>query len=426
MPEAFLHYVWQTLSFDMTGLSTTRGLPVFLLRQGQLNTDAGPDFSRAHIRIGDIEWSGSVEMHLATEDWYRHGHETDTAYNGVMLHVVWQSSGREVVRADGTIIPEVALEGRVSPTLLARFDTIQLATTEIPCAGLIGAVPALVRTMWVERLAIERVARKAHAMQARLATLGQDWGQALWEELCARMGGTVNGDAFRAMAQALPWMVVRHYTAQTLSLESLLFGTLGLLNGHANTQGYALALRKEWGFLRNKHSLSQGSPIPLKLSRMRPAAFPTIRLSQLAAMLGQFPDPMALLTPAGLARFQQADMGASAYWDTHFLLDSEESAHQPKRLGDDHKDVILINGLVPMAYLYGVAHGKDDLTALIENVLSALPKEQNRITRPLEVLGFLHENALHSQGLIELKKQYCDAKRCLSCAIGHKVLKSPS
>jgi len=32
------------------------------------------------------------------------------------------------------------------------------------------------------------------------------------------------------------------------------------------------------------------------------------------------------------------------------------------------------------------------------------------------------ENAFDSQALLQLKKQYCDEKKCLRCRIGHKVL----
>ena len=55
--------------------------------------------------------------------------------------------------------------------------------------------------------------------------------------------------------------------------------------------------------------------------------------------------------------------------------------------------------------------------------LGQLSPEVNNITRQWKSHGVSNTNALHSQSLIELKKNYCDVKRCLDCAIGNKILK---
>ena len=80
MTEAFLHYIWQYQMLD-GGLTTTDGQPVVVLKAGELNKDAGPDFFNARVRIGQVEWAGNVEVHIRTTDWHCHRHDMDAAYN---------------------------------------------------------------------------------------------------------------------------------------------------------------------------------------------------------------------------------------------------------------------------------------------------------------------------------------------------------
>lgn len=68
MTEAFLQYVWQHQLLDH-GLTTVDGQPVVVLRAGELNQDAGPDFFNARVRVGGMEWVGNVEVHIHTSDW---------------------------------------------------------------------------------------------------------------------------------------------------------------------------------------------------------------------------------------------------------------------------------------------------------------------------------------------------------------------
>ncbi|HZX75280.1 MAG TPA: DUF2851 family protein [Cyclobacteriaceae bacterium] len=90
MNESFLHYIWQLQYFDKKDLRTTDGEAITITAPGKGNTNAGPDFLTAKIRIGDIDWAGSVEIHTNASAWMSHGHDEDSAYDNVILHVVWK------------------------------------------------------------------------------------------------------------------------------------------------------------------------------------------------------------------------------------------------------------------------------------------------------------------------------------------------
>ncbi|GAB4405062.1 MAG: DUF2851 family protein [Bacteroidia bacterium] len=422
LSEDFLHYVWRTLSFDTQDLRTTDGLPVQIVRRGIWNRDQGPDFLEAQVRIGDMLWSGAVEMHLATGGWYRHHHEQDPGYNHTILHVVLDSDGQPVLRQDGTAIPELALAGQLSPGLVATYNRLRLSEQAIPCAPLVAQVSALHRDPWVARLAIERMEQKAHAMWERLDRQVQDWEQVLWEELLAMIGGPVNQETLRSLAHRLPYRVLRRVTDAVRGAEALLFGAAGLLDGLPPGDAYAAELRQEWDFLRARHDLVTGDPLPLRYMRMRPAAFPTIRLAQAAQVICCFPRLADLLLPEQWPVFLTTPLAASAYWNEHYRF-GEPVAASPKRLGRSQKEILLINAILPLSYLYHRAHGRSDPGELFERGLVAWQAEDNRHTRPLTDLGFANDHALHSQGLIQLHKHYCLPRRCLDCQIGHQVLK---
>jgi hypothetical protein len=88
--EDFLHYVWKFRLFDKTNLKTADGESIEIYSAGLHNTDSGPDFHNARIKIGDTTWAGNVEVHVPSSDWRKHNHTTDNAYNNVILHVVYR------------------------------------------------------------------------------------------------------------------------------------------------------------------------------------------------------------------------------------------------------------------------------------------------------------------------------------------------
>src|ERR1700757_5222610 len=98
--EDFLHYVWKFRLFDKADLKTVDGDEIEIHSVGIHNTDAGPDFQNARIRIGGTVWAGNVEVHVPSSDWVKHNHTTDKAYDNVILHVVYRDDA-PVILPDG-------------------------------------------------------------------------------------------------------------------------------------------------------------------------------------------------------------------------------------------------------------------------------------------------------------------------------------
>jgi len=429
MREDFLHYVWQHQYFDKQNLRTADGLEIQVLRPGNRNADAGPDFLNARLRLGDVEWSGAVEIHLRASDWARHQHQVDAKYDQVILHVVGTHDA-DVYRTNGSLIPALALQPRLLPGLLARYHSLveTPVAAPLPCAPLLDMVPDITKTMMAERALLERVEHKADALLTLHRHLGQDWEATAYHALMAAFGFQKNSEPLARLAKAVPLPVLRRHRHALPQLEALLFGQAGFLQETDETAGdeYIQGLRQEHAFLQRKYEL-ETSALHLhewNYLRLRPANFPPVRLGQLVGLLHARPALFdALLTAqsvAALTEFFQAPV--PAYWRTHFRPGRPGKV---PALGASSIALLITNVVVPLRVAYAHHVGQPALVESSVALLSELPAEHNQYTDVFDRLGFAHRTAADSQGLLSLHKNYCAPRRCLHCAIGSRLLQQP-
>ncbi|MEO6583541.1 MAG: DUF2851 family protein, partial [Ferruginibacter sp.] len=175
MTEKLLQYIWQHKLYNSSSLATIENEPLQILYPGLLNTNQGPDFLDAKIKVGDTTWAGSIELHLKTSDWDLHNHSTDTNYNNVILHVVWQDDTSE-----STSFPTLVLQQRVSNHLLSRYEELMQSPLFIPCQRHLPTVDELVINVWKERMMVERLQQRANAITVMLTRNNYDWEETFW------------------------------------------------------------------------------------------------------------------------------------------------------------------------------------------------------------------------------------------------------
>ncbi|MEL6653961.1 MAG: DUF2851 family protein, partial [Bacteroidota bacterium] len=354
-------------------------------------------------------------------DWYAHKHHIDEGYNGVVLHVVLTSDRRQVLREDGTSIPEVILEDYLKPAVIRRYLQLRQTIESVPCKGLLSTISEMEKRHWLERVAVERMEERSLRWENRLEETAGDWAQICWEAVMRKMGGTVNGQSFEELAQAVPYRIVRQYLDQPEVAEALLLGGLGLLGGQPQDE-YHQRQQSHWQYYRAKHRLERIGPYLIKFARMRPANFPTIRISQSVALACQYPNLVDLLWQADRLLNDEAMIQARSYWQAHTRF-GVPCKGNPRNLGQTQRESLTLNALVPLSFLYHRRHGTF-FPDHFERYLSPLGPENNRISRLMISLGFPNDNAFFSQGLIRLYHHYCTQKRCLQCQIGQKLLVS--
>lgn len=425
MHESFLQFLWNYQLFNKHDLRTETGEPVQVIRAGTLNTNAGPDFSEARLLIDGVEWVGQVELHLRASDWLLHGHQTNRAYDAVVLHVVWQHDAT-VVRTDGTPIPTLALEGRTDGRLLHKYQYLVHNAQAIPCQAQFGQVPALYVRQALDAAVDRRLRKKAGVALQLLRTNRGDWEETAYQLLAQTMGTKVNAAPFLQLARALPLKLLRKHGNSLLQMEALLFGQAGLLEP-AFADAYPNALQREYAFLRHKYGLeaSQVSAVAWKWARLRPANFPEVRIAQLAALLHERKNLFASFLeitrttdlPAALR------VAPSAYWQRHYQFD-KPSAKSQSSFGAASRENLLINAVAPLLTAYAIEKDEMNFYAEAVQLLERLPAEENRITRDWQALGLPVANAFDSQGSIELFNHCCSENQCLHCPVGFYLLKN--
>lgn len=423
MREAFLHYCWRLARFDLRELKTTTGQQITIVELGEHNQNAGPDFLGSRLQIDGIEWAGNVEIHQYASEWYRHKHDTDAAYENVILHVVLEED-RPVFRPNGERIPCLELRGRIPGGLVKTYWRLLHNAYWVPCQNQIGSVNKLVKQAWLDRLLVERLGRRAAEMKIRLDASKRDWEAVFYQSLASSLGGKVNAEAMDMLARSLPLRIVLKHQHSRLQLEALFFGQAGLIPATSD-ELYPQQLAREYQVLSTKYKLRALPPKIWRYLRLRPANFPEVRIAQLACLFantGQlFAKTIAVEKVNELMNMYVVQL--SNYWQTHFKFGSPSKA-SPKRLGKPTIQNILINTVAPIYLLYGKLRGDLRFQERALSLLADLPAEKNHILNGWQQLGFKLNNAAASQALLELKKHYCDQKRCLHCSIGCAILKT--
>jgi hypothetical protein len=423
MTEEFLHYIWQYRLYS-PNLVLQTGEQVEVLHPGVHNTDSGPDFFNAKIRIGETIWAGNIEIHIQSSDWKRHNHQQDMSYDNVILHVVFQDD-LPVFRADGTAIPTLELDGLYNENSWKNYLKFMASRQWIPCDTMIVRVDPFLRNAWLDRILIERLERKALQVENILSTTNNDWAHTFYRLLARNMGFKLNNQAFEMLSQSLPYQFLAKHADNLFQVEAMVFGQAGLLGGTFADE-YPQKLKKEYEFLKSKFDLTPIDAHLWRFMRLHPGNFPTLRLAQFASIIHHCISILSdLFSSNNVATYRKLfGAEASEYWNTHYTFD-KPSTPKHKTLGLSSIDLLIINLVAPMLVAYG--RRKSD-TLMIEkavDLLMQIKHENNSYTRNWAKIGIFAENAATSQALIELKSQYCDNKKCLSCSLGNALLKLP-
>lgn len=423
MTEEFLHFIWRNRLFQQSGFVTETGEEVQILKTGEHNTHAGPDFFNARIKIGKTTWAGNVEMHLRASDWSRHKHMQDKAYGNIILHVVLEQD-EPIFRKDGKVIPSISLKNKFDSELYKKYQQLIENSNWIPCAKQVSSVDAFTVNSWLDRMLVERLESKAEEITSSLEKNKNNWEETFYHRLARNFGFKNNAVPFELLAKSLPFSVLAKHKQNVFQLEAMLFGQAGMLEKKFK-DAYPNELKKEFDFLSRKFSLT---PIPAhlwKFLRMRPVSFPTIRVAQFAQLIYTSSHLFSKIIDAeNISSLEKLfDANVSEYWQSHFVFD-KPSASSNKKLGKDSMHNIIINTVVPFLFVYGIKKKDESSKEKALRLLAELPPENNSIIRNWYDIGIKSENSFQTQALYFLKSEYCSHQKCLTCGIGNKLLRS--
>lgn len=420
MNEKFLHYIWQHKLFNQSLFQTTDGERLEVIDVGKLNTDAGPDFFNAKVKIGDTLWAGNIEIHVNASDWHKHNHHSDKAYDSVILHLVHHSDA-SVSRTTGEKIPQACIP--FSQQIFEQYHSLIENSIPIFCALKLQQLDSFYIRNWLDACLTDRLEIKSTHILQLLEENKNNWEEAFYVTLARNFGFGTNSDAFEMLARSLPLLYLGKHKDNLFQLEALLFGQSGLFDRIKQQDDYALSLQKEYRFLQSKYQLTPLDGSIWKMLRLRPQNFPHIRIAQFASLVHQSSKLFSKIIehPNRQSIYSLFEVNPSEYWETHYLF-GEESVSKSKQVGTMAIDVIVINTVVPFLFTYGKEKQMERLQEQAFKILEELPAEKNAVVSLWKDLGIEVDTAFHSQAVLQLKKHYCDNKKCLYCRIGHKVL----
>lgn len=425
MSESFLHYLWKYQYFRKENLVSSEGELLHIFSTGLHNTHSGPDFSNARVQVGDMQWVGNVEIHVHGEDWDRHRHSNDEAYENVVLHVIWNKA-KKITRSDGTSIPTLELSDRVSEELIFSYRKLINSFETVACAQQLSGIPDIIRVSALDNSVTIRLETRAREILDELARNKGDWDETCYQVVARNFGFKVNSEPFVQLAHMVPLRALQKHADKPEVVEAILFGAAGFLDDDYDDAYYKL-LQREFNVMRQKYRMLERSlhKMQWKFLRLRPSNFPTLRISQFAALLGArrnlFASILKCDTRADLHEFFCHE--PSEYWKTHYHFRKQVDA--VPGLGPESIHNLSLNTAVPLLAAYAIARDDYSFMEKALKLLNELPGETNRITREWNLLSFKSKTAYESQALIELYNNFCSKRRCLDCSIGAYLLKPP-
>ena len=422
MKEDFLHYLWQFKKFDFSNLKTTRGESITIANSGQYLQIAGPDFFNAQIIISNQKWAGNVEIHIKSSDWYLHQHELDNNYNNVILHVVWQHDS-PVFRKDNSEIPVLELQHYVNQEEILKYKSLLTPKSWIFCEKQLQTVDTFIISNWQERLFFERLERKSLPIQQLLQETENDWEAVLFCMLAKNFGLNTNGETFFKVAKSIPFSIIRKEALEVMYLEALLFGQANLIPLQLEDT-YPKELQSWYDYIALKYKLTKPETNLVQFFKHRPDNFPTIRIAQLSMLYHLHRNLFSKISELNSTKemYQIFDISVSDYWKNHYNFD-KSSPRKEKSLSKSFVDLLIINTIIPIQFAYAKSQGKDISEKLIA-IINTISPEKNAIIDKFQSFGIKSKSAFETQSLIQLKNDYCNAKRCLQCAIGLELIKN--
>jgi hypothetical protein len=418
MNEKLLQYLWNYKAFTNLPFKDTAGNLVEILDFGKWNTDSGPDFLFAKIKINNVILAGNIELHVKSSDWIFHQHEGNPEFENLILHVVYIDD-IDIETFQNKNIPTLELKNYIDEKLLLKYAQLSTENQFIPCEKIFDAYA--IPFHFVEETLLKKLDEKAIEIEIQLQNNTNDYEAVLFQNLAYAFGLKVNADIFKQIASNIDYKIISKIRQNELQLEALFFGISSWLENPEDDE--MKIWKREYEFLKIKYNISPHLFNP-KFSRLRPPNFPTIRWSQLANLYHKNGTLFSKIIEAKNTEDLYeifSGVKASKYWDNHFNFGKISPSENEKYLTKDFIDLIIINAILPIKYTYH-KNSKEGITDEILQFYADISAEKNTIISSWEKLGVKIKSTLESQAYLYHYKNFCLKKDCLNCSIGFKLL----
>lgn len=480
VPENLIYKIWaeKRISPD---LKTSDGLELEIIDPGIINTDlAGPDFHNARIRIGNITYSGDVEIDNFHSDWRLHGHHLNQKYNKLILHTVLSANSNQtfVVTQSGrkvhTLELEKFLEDPIKETLLTEIANANSNDVKMTCKEVNYLVNNDLKLNFIKQLGLLRFRKKCkryldrlkeilviNELQLKEPIINHDfheqvnkrnfttdefqsekiWQQLLYEEIFEALGYSKNKDIMIKLSRAVELDFFKKIPVETypLSIESALFFVSGLIPetqdlGDEETTTYVRKLYEYWAENKGKYDGQFFQKQNWNFYKLRPQNFPTVRLSAGSKLLekiivhnlfDQLLKTIVNMQENNKIVSKLRDLmivKGFGYWASHYNFNKKIRSNIKYFIGVGRADETIVNIILPFLSVYFEVFDKKRYSErVLEIYLNYHQKEGNHLVDEVsETLNIADEKlrSVYYQGMIELFRNYCIKQKCTECEIG--------
>lgn len=409
------------------------GTPVEVISPGIWNSDAGPDFLKAHIKIGDKEYRGDVEIHLNACSWEQHQHHSDPRYDNVILHVsLWNAAHSHPIRtSNNRDVYSIHLESVLTISLMRIVQLIDLDL--YPYKRFLGSgrcAHEVFRKLPEERIKqFFRSAAKWRLIQKRNYLKGH-MEDSSWQFLLGAaiaLGYKKNAEAFLDLFK---WLHSLGEKDENKLLAYAMKAT-GFFDGN---------YQKKWNgseHYRQLEKLSSGSfPFPrifLGLHQIRPFNHPIRRMVTMIKLLTDnsavhlFDELMAIWDGGWPAcqdkkgrKLLLEQLCAvlpeykDSYWNHHYTFETEPQVETLPLMGQELKGLILVNTILPLIHEKATRKGNPEEIEAFSCFFNSLSAIKSSKTRYLihrffgdTPKGELLNKADIEQGAYQLHRDFC-------------------
>ncbi len=483
--EKFLYEIWKKQEFEKE-LQTTDGQSVKIIDAGAENKETGgPDFKHARIQIGNLTYSGDIEIDGVHADWKSHGHHLNKKYNSVILHIVFNNSRKDsiVYTQDGRKVQSFSLEPFLNSSVREKIQQAILTErsgriNKMPCAEVNSEITEKEKLDFIYQLGIDRFRQKCEKVLGRLKELvylkelnlkepevhyepdenfykreftAKDfsdtglWEQVIYESMFEALGFSKNKDIMHRLAASVDINFLKKSAkAENFLqlLESIFFNISGLLPSinkipDEETSEYVRNLVELWSGLKNDYDGRIFHQTQWNFAKLRPYNFPTVRIAGGVRLLCQL--IRGKLIQAIINDFENYSSNkqiisslrghliikGDGFWNKHYTFDQQANIKINYFVGVSRADEIIINVILPVFSVYFELFSMGQLSAKVFKVyLNYYQQSENNLV--FEVADTLNLNdawkrSVLYQGMIDLFRNFCSKENCMECSIGKKV-----
>ncbi len=432
--ERLLQIVWQHQRLRRDQLKTSDGKSIRVLHPGFISVEGGPDFCNAIIQIGDEPpRSGDVEIDIRSSGWRAHGHDKNSTFQNVILHVVWQSDGPpNLGSSTSNRPPTLPLHNSLDAPLgelglLLENEPLRSLPENLrgKCCSPLRELDEMQLTKLLHEAARVRFEFKGKQLRARARHVG--WKQSLWEGLFRALGYKHNVWPMQNLAELrLRWM---HGADSAFELQARLLGISGLLppeltRAQKSADNY---LRHAWDFWWRERDQFSDCILPRavwKFHGLRPANHPQRRLALAAHWLAD-----KKLIPkienwgvAGILDKSLLDsllevfqIEQDEFWSWHWTFRSARLKKPQPLLGEARVTDLAVNVILPWLWTRAVEGKNKKVQAVVEKRYFVWPAAEDNSVLKLarqRLLGVGQSRALNSaaaqQGLMQIVRDFCE------------------